>query len=428
MKNGLGARNNKEEIVESSFSQPDLWWDKRLHPHFIDERVHIAPGIVWCGEMNILPTAINPFSGLESYAGMQSCVLPHVKMFMQSVPSGKYEDTKFNYTTGTVTQRNYIQRKAGLKAEQYHSYGGLLVEVDSDGDWFVRQLQANDAGTIHDLNIEVRGGALKKNVRPLAILHGDIHVSQLNDEIYNIVWGDTGLMDTLKPKEQHLGDILTFSSKSHHDDLNPHRQYKLFIQGKDDIQAELLDVFGFLRKSKKPYCKSIVINSNHHNHMKRWLLEKKNLEDYTNVKFWFDFHSRVYKLLLEKPNAYIDYFQEGLKIAVNDPKLKGLESIKFLREDESYILAGDIECGMHGHLGPNGSRGNIRTLARTCRKANIGHSHTAGIVEGVYQAGTYSKLDLDWTHGPSSWTHSSVLTHANGMRQIITFYNGKWRA
>jgi hypothetical protein len=63
---------------------------------------------------------------------------------MKSVASVKSDPTKFNWTTGTVTLRNYIQKKAGQKAEFHHCYGALLVEVDSTGAWGVRQLLADE--------------------------------------------------------------------------------------------------------------------------------------------------------------------------------------------------------------------------------------------------------------------------------------------
>jgi len=136
---------DKDTFVGSRRGQADpseVVWDSELTPYLSDERVTVAPGLVWCGEMNILPTAVRPLSGMESYTGRKSAIFPHVKLAMESVASGKHEGTKFIYTTGTVTQRNYIQRKAGLKAEFHHCYGGLLVEVDGDGNWFVRQLNA----------------------------------------------------------------------------------------------------------------------------------------------------------------------------------------------------------------------------------------------------------------------------------------------
>ena len=113
-------------------SDSGVWYDNEINDYVADSQVLLSTdGLVWCGEMNILPTAVRPLSGLETYTGKRSAIFPHVKMAMESIPNSKHLTTKFNYTTGTVTQSNYIQKKAGLKAEHHHTYGALMVEVDS---------------------------------------------------------------------------------------------------------------------------------------------------------------------------------------------------------------------------------------------------------------------------------------------------------
>ena len=110
----------------------------------------------------------------------------------------------------------------------------------------------------------------------------------------------------------------------------------------------------------------------------------------------------------------------------------GLDEIRFLREDESFVICpdagGGIEAGMHGHLGPNGSRGSPLPLSRIGRKANTAHTHSSGIYDGLYVGGTKSRLDVGWNAGPTSWSHSDVVTYETGKRAIITTRNGKWRA
>ena len=424
VKNGLGIRNAKEtKKIESTPN--DLWWDERIVPYLLDERVEIAPGLIWCGELNILPTATNPFSGLEIYTGIQSSIIPHAKIQMQSISTSKYEDTKFNYTTGTITQRNYIQRKTGMKAEFHHCYGGLLVEVDSDGDWFVRQLNAADSnGVIYDLNLKVENGKVNTKSQPLAILHGDIHCSYLEPKIKEVVWGKKGLVDTLKPQEQHFGDIIDFCSRSHHNDKNPHQKFKVMLEGIHNISVEIVAAYEFLKETKRSFSKSVVIDSNHHHHLGKWLLDKNGLHDPPNAEFWLKMHSRIYGAMAKK-KAY-NYLVEALKVVLLPEQWNDIKDIKFLNEDESYVVGG-IQCGMHGDLGPGGTRGNIRSFAKIGRKANIGHSHVAGIFDGIYQCGTYSQLDMNYVRGPSAWSHSLIITHPNGKRQIITIYNGKWR-
>ena len=112
--------------------------------------------------------------------------------------------------------------------------------------------------------------------------------------------------------------------------------------------------------------------------------------------------------------------------------VKSLTGIQFLRRDESYVIcpekSGGIECAIHGHNGPDGARGSANSFARLGRKANIGHFHSAGIIDGVYVAGTSSQFNLGYNKGPSSWSHSHVVTYLNGKRAIVTMWDGKWRA
>jgi len=97
-----------------------------------------------------------------------------------------------------------------------------------------------------------------------------------------------------------------------------------------------------------------------------------------------------------------------------------------VHEDDSLIIAG-IEHGLHGHLGPNGARGNPKNL-RSVGKANTGHTHSAGITEGVYTAGVFGHLDMGYNKGLSSWSHSFILTYENGKRTICTIRDGRaWR-
>jgi hypothetical protein len=83
---------------------------------------------------------------------------------------------------------------------------------------------------------------------------------------------------------------------------------------------------------------------------------------------------------------------------------------------------------MHGHTGVNGARGSPAGYRKMDTKANTGHTHSAGITDGVYTAGVSGKLDMGYNKGPSSWSHSHIITYPNGKRSIITTKAGKWHA
>lgn len=405
----------------------DLWWDPALEAFYSDSRVEVAPGLVWCGEMNILPTAERPLSGLEVYTGRKSGIFPHVKVSMESIPSAKHAPTKFNFTTGAITLRNYIQRKAGLKAEFHHTYGALLVEVDSDGDWFCRQIIADSEGIIHDLDIKVADGELTTGNRVEAITWGDIHVAEAEQWVLESAFGDGGMLDVLQPKYQFFHDVLGFRSRSHHDLKKPHTIFRRHVLKQTDVREECEQTCEFMTLAARSWCKNVVVDSNHHDHLGRWCEEQDARYDPKNVEFWIRMQDRIYKDLrkgAETPN-YMRLMVEEVR-----PFLGKL--YQFLERDASYVICedrnGGIECGMHGHSGPDGARGNPRTLAKLGRKANVGHYHRAGIYDGIYHAGTCGSLAPDWTTGPSSWSHSHIVTYPNGKRSMVTMWNNKWRA
>ena len=102
-------------------------------------------------------------------------------------------------------------------------------------------------------------------------------------------------------------------------------------------------------------------------------------------------------------------------------------NVRFLRVDESFKVAGNIECGAHSDFGNNGGRGSILSFQKLGTKHNIGHSHSCGIKAGVYQSGMSGDLDQKYNKGGSSWSHSHILTYENGKRTIITQKGKKWR-
>lgn len=405
----------------------DLWYDPSIEPHVSDERVIVAPGLIWCGEMNTLPTAVRPLSGLESYTGRASGIFPHAKIALESVASGKREGTKLNFTTGTITQRNYIAKKAGLKAEFHHGYGALLVEVDHEGSWWCRQLNADSEGELYDLTLRANKGKVTDGHRVEAITWGDIHCDTLEEEVLRLQWTDKDSMGkVLRPRHQFMHDVLSFSSRNHHESRNPHARFMRFIEGQDDVLKELKDVSRFLSfDSALDECQTVVVDSNHDNAMTRWLREADYKTDHVNAIFFLQAQLRMYESIADRDRNF-HLLEWALRKTGVGPY------VKFLRPDESYIICpdanGGIECGMHGHLGVDGSRGGLGQFARMGRKTNTGHSHRAEIRDGAYCAGITGNLDQGYNQGPSTWTRSHIVTYRNGKRAIVTCWKNRWRA
>jgi hypothetical protein len=82
-------------------------------------------GIQVCAEANILPTAVNPLSGLLIYGKDHGAVFLSPKHQFESVPRTLHFAPVIAATTGARTAPNYVQKKAGLKAAFHHVIGGI---------------------------------------------------------------------------------------------------------------------------------------------------------------------------------------------------------------------------------------------------------------------------------------------------------------
>ena len=407
---------NKNGFQNGQKDDENIYYDPELVPFIIDESAELADGLVFCGELNILPTASNPLSGFDTYNGEASCIVPHAKVALQSVPTMKHRPAKMLYTTGAVTQRNYIQKKSGQKAEFHHVFGALLVEVDADGDWFCRQLIANDDGVFCDLHEEFGPDGVREAAVE-AVNWGDIHVGKLPEGGEHVI---VDILDTLKPKRQFVHDVLDFEVRNHHAIKDKFHWARMFTDGKDSVLDEIVEVGEFLNFMGREWCETVVVESNHDLALTRWLRETHTDFDPVNGEFYHLANARMYQGIRERDDNF-QVMRWALE-SYGPP----LVNVTFLAEDDSYVVK-EIEFGMHGHLGPNGARGNPNNLKKVGTKANIGHVHSATIVDGVYAAGVAADLDMGYNKGPSSWSHSHIITYSNGKRAIVTCRGDKWR-
>lgn len=422
--NAYGKMSVKRGTVKGQ--DTDLWYDPVVEKYIVDERHALAASLQWCGEMNILPTAVNPLGGFETYTGRASSIFPQVKFAMRSIPSGRYEGTKFMYTTGTVTQRNYIQKREGLKAEHHHCYGGLLVEVDDIGSWWVRQLNATEDGVIYDLDIYVKDKKVQIHTGIEAITWGDSHVLLLDKDAHRCT---NEMLDDLKPKSQFVHDVMLGSVTNHWSRASLHERFRRYAKagGWADLRKEVIVGVEFLEDIYRTGCTTYIVDSNHDRPwMEKWL-DSNGREDPKNVMFWLELNLAMYTAMQEEP------YKKDFHIIEHAFQMLGLDYDMgtFLREDDSVIITpAKIECGMHGNLGPDGARGSVFNLSKMARKSNIGHCHKAGIYNGLYAAGVSCETGSDawYMRGPSSWSHSHIVTYPTGKRTIITVWKNKYRA
>ncbi len=432
---GYCDHNNAELIVgtflynKNGFQggkQDEVWFDPRIRKYILNESREIAKGLIWCGELNVSPSAVNPLSGLYNYTNTASGIVPSTKMQLESLATSKHETCRMMYSTGTVTQRNYMERKAGQRAKHHHSFSALVVEVAEDGEWFCRQLCAEKlTGNFFDLEYYYTPDGIAFDGEPCcveAINFGDIHAAKLDHEVAEISWGTQpdSIMETLQPSYLLLHDIFDMKNRNHHNIKDPYFRFKMQQGDTDCVREEVEQTVQVMMAMTGRGAEVVVAESNHDLALESWL----KIQDYRN-----DPVNAIFFLELQLQNYYA--MQEGKSLRTFETAChlvdQGTEVINFLTTDESFLLCGNIEAGMHGDLGASGSRGSIGQFQKTGIKMNIGHSHAAAIKDGVFQAGVSGLMDMGYNRGLSGWSHSHIITYANGKRCIVTLKSGKWR-
>jgi hypothetical protein len=434
-KDSLGqARNAKWESRDAEIR---ALYPAEIIPYICDERMDLAPNLTWCGELNIIPTAERPLSGLESYTHRKSTIVPHPKLSLQSVPTMKGEGVKLMFTTGCVTQRNYIKRKVGYKAEHFHSYGALIVEVNDKGHWFVRQLQLGPDGCIYDKDRRVKDGKVTTGHRVHDICWGDVHAGRVDKEVADVSWGKRkdSMLETLRPHMQHVHDLLDFSGRSHHTRKDPHSVFKAHLNGEWVLTNELQGTASMLWDDiSRAWCETYVVNANHDRHLNVFLKEMDWRDDPVNARLILALNLKMLDAIVKGEDHTLNIMEHALRLARHNDKTvtttATMHHVRFLLEDESHVILpdidGGIEAGLHGDRGANGAKGTIMGIGKLDRKVNGADKHQIAIHNHAYFCGTSGKLDQGWNHGLSSWTHAHTITYVNGCRAIYSVWKGAW--
>ena len=182
-------------------------------------------------------------------------------------------------------------------------------------------------------------------------------------------------------------------------------------EGKDDLEAELNQMYDSLMWFHENMDQTYVVASNHDDMLDRamymgdWRDNLKNAEIFVNLL--------KIKLSGEAENGLIPYL-------IN--KDFDSEGVYALGIEESLMING-VELGMHGHKGPNGSKGSIKTFAKLPYKTVIGHSHAPGIQGNCYQVGISCAMKHGYNTGLSSWAYAGVTVNKHGMQQLIVLNN-----
>lgn len=387
-------------------------WDKRVLPYLVDGRAKLAPELQLLADIKTQPTAQDPLAHLDTITGTDWGIVGHTKVALRSIATRGHERAKVMMTTGAITVPVYSDTTAGIKGAFHHSMGCIVVEVTAAG-FHCRHIGFAKDGSAIDLDTLYSGDTVKPAPRPASLTLGDTHA-----EIMDPVCADVTdrIIDRLRPKAVVHHDVLNFGSQSHHNDY--FERFRRRIAGKDDVLEELRVTCAVIDRFGRHDSQTVIVSSNHNDHFRKWLESHYNALDVGNAIIY---HKAKLGMLeaIKDTGQEVGPFEFVARDMLKRPAL-------FLRPGDSH-MAGGVEHAYHGDRGSGGSKGSAKALSRISAKTNIGHGHGANIVDGCYQAGTMSKLHGGYQDGaPSGWSHSHILTYANGKRAILFIHNGAW--
>ncbi len=398
-------------------------WDPAVEPYLFNQRKKLNANLVLVGDVKTQPTASAPLSGFESLTGSESCVIGHTKMAFRSVPVPTGRFPKILTTTGACTKKNFTDSKAGKLGAFHHFLGAIVVEIESEKKFHIRQLNADRKdGSFIDLDKRYSAEGITDAPPALGLVMGDTHARFTDPKVDRATFGPGGMVEVLNPETLVFHDVIDGYATNPHHVGNPFISAAKGRAGFTNVRAEVEDAVEFVAKRAKGR-KAVIVSSNHDNFLSRWIINSDWKHAGANAAFYLETAQMMLASVKMTPmgTQYADPFIYWVKRLRRDAQIHCLEI------DESFKL-GDIECGLHGHQGPNGARGTIENFARLGARVISGHGHTPGIEEGHYRVGTSTPLRLEYSRGgPSSWLNTHCVTYANSKRALITVVDGTWR-
>lgn len=402
--------NNAELIVipTSGKSIHDDTLDSRIEENAVISDSYKLNSNIRVSDYAIKPQQIDPSTGLARFTQTkESTIFASPKQRLKVVPTSNVAIPRMMWTTGAITKPNYNDNRIGRIAHGDHVYGAIVAEIVDDKHYHVRPIRALYNGTFIDLGIKYDGEKDPSQAGLEAIVFGDWHVGDTNQTVEKV---NHELIKTFNPKRIILHDVFNGHSVNHHNvDKSISRASEL---DRHNLEKELSDNYNTLKYLSDGPHKTIVVASNHHEFLNRYLESGRYVNDPANLKI----AAKLIPDFIDGKNPY--------EVGVN---LFGkLPNTKFLRRDEDYKVLG-WQLGAHGDKGVNGARPGINSTEASFGKSITGHTHTPEVLRNTVVVGTSTNLRLNYTDGPSTWMNTHAFLYDNGQVQLVNIIDGKYR-
>jgi hypothetical protein len=396
----IGIIATRYKNPTSRFKDEDVWAEE-VQPYLTANRQFLHKDLLLLADLKVQATSPNPTNGIELFGDSASVIVGAPRIEMRSVAVLPSQKQKFLYSTGTTTIPNFTDSVAGGKAGAHHSYGFVIVEIENEEIVHLRSVSANAEGSFNDLIFRIEDEKVTAEIVDV-LVWGDSHFAQKNQQVtdaFRNLAFDLGINISV------LHDVWDSQSINVHNIKNPVVQHQLMKEDKDDLRKELLQMEEELKWFEDNMKETLVIASNHDDMLDRAMVQGKWTDNLKNAEIFI----KMLQLSLsgKAKNGLIPY-------CIN----KKFTKVHALGINDSYVKYG-VELAIHGHKGPNGSRGSVQSFSRLSQKTIVGHSHSPSIRWGCYQVGISCGMEHGYNHGLSGWAFAGCTLNKHGKRQMI---------
>lgn len=398
-----------------------------LHPAFNDKDVEYGTRKlnehIQIDQFNVRPYQIDPVQGLNRFAQRERTqVFASPKQRLKPVAHSTRRHPKFLVTTGAVTNPNYAtaedvsaeRRRLGNIALRDHTFGGLVVGIQNSDRYYMRHITSNGRGNFVDLGVSYRGNQIEET-KTEALVLGDYHCGRTDRTVLEATYR---MIHDLKPKKIVLHDFFDGHSVSHHVDRDLITQGILqqLDYGHTSLEQELKQCNDELKVLSDMTDEVVVVMSNHHEFLWRYLNEGRFIKDKYNARFGF----RLASYMAEKDEN--DPVEHGIRMLGDLPS-----NIRFLKRTDDYRIKG-YQVGAHGDKGVGLGYGSMTQKENDYGQSISGHVHKAQTLRRTHTVGTMLPLDMFYMRGqPHDWSNSHAAIYANGAVQHLMIYKGEYR-
>jgi len=400
---------------------------RSLHPRFDDMDVEYGTRVlndkIQIGQFHIKPQAIDPTTGLQRFAQRgRTQIIASPKQFQKPIPHSVKKHPKFLVTTGALTNPNYAngddnsaeRRRLGSIALRDHTLGGLLVEVADSDTYYMRHVTSNGTGSFVDLGKKYSGDEITE-AKCEALVLGDYHCGRTDPDVLEATYR---MIEDMNPKRLILHDYFDGHSVSHHVDKQFITQGIIQQEdlGHDSLEQELQQCYDELLVLSDMAEQVVVVMSNHHEFLSRWLDEGRFMQSKKNARFGFKLASYMAEKDLNDP------VEHGIKMMGKLPR-----NIKFLTRVDDYKVRG-YQLGAHGDKGAGFGYGSVKSKEEDYGQSISGHVHKAQTMRRTHTVGTMLPLDMYYMRGsPSAWSNSHAAIYDNGAVQHLMLNRGEYK-